>query len=88
MAGVSRICAEPVVVLRPTADPLVLPLASGYGQHRTFRFIDGRVWLPRPIVELNEDAERHPGSTLIAVGEWMVACESLEQNGGFSTNPG
>jgi len=71
------------VTAEPAADPLVLPLASGYGENRTLRFIDGRVWLPCPFVDLNEDAEGYPGSALVPVGKWVVACESLEQDGGL-----
>ena len=71
------------MLAQPSGNPRVVPVAGGDRQDSSLGFVDGRVRLPRPLVDLDEDAERHPGGALVPVWKWMVSRESFEQDGGL-----
>jgi hypothetical protein len=61
---------------KPFRELRDVPVSRGDGEDCLLGVIDARRRLPAPTVDLDEDPERDPGGTLVAVRKWVVLRES------------
>jgi hypothetical protein len=71
------------VLAKPIGGACFVELAGGDREHGRFGVVDGGVGAPGPFVVRDEQAQRDPSGALVAVGEWVVAGEPDDEDGGL-----
>jgi hypothetical protein len=71
------------VAAEPLGGVCLVPFAGRDRQDRAFGFIDAGHWIPSPVVDLDEVAERDPCGAFVAVWERAVLCQSHKQYRGL-----
>jgi len=80
---------EPDAFSQPLRGPGVVYFATGDSVHGFLGLVDVRwVEIPRAVVEVDEDDQRRPRCSFVAVGERMVPCQPTDEDGGLVVDVG